>query len=250
MYCCHIGLAKDRGSKLLQSNTIELTPAISPLTSLDKFLDECRRKFDYYEQQAGDRCGSSTYKSESQRVPKRTRYLSDGDAKDAVEGMSSQQTFKVTTFYVIIDQLKSALEKRIEAYYLVLQIFGVSEYESTSDEDIDVANAIFALQHGKALLLCNTITRLVDLYSKDLSSDFPAKFRQCMCWIKEQRHDEITSTGSAQMMLQMLYTTGVYRASPNTEVALRSYLSLMATNCSGERSFSHLKRIKDVKPVV
>ncbi|CAM1321690.1 Uncharacterised protein r2_g3015 [Pycnogonum litorale] len=25
------------------------------------------------------------------------------------------------------------------------------------------------------------------------------------------------------------------------------YLSLMATNCSGERSFSQLKRIKDVK---
>jgi len=119
---------------------------------------------------------------------------------------------------------------------MVLQIFGVStEYESTSDEDIDVANAI---------------TRLVDMYSKDLSSDFPAKFSQYICWIKEQRHDEIASTGSAQMMFQMLYTTGVYRASPNTEVALRSYLSLMATNCSGERSFSQLKRIKDVKPVV
>jgi len=85
---------------------------------LDKFLDECRGKFDYYEQQAGDRCGSSTCKSENQRVPKRKRYLPDGDA---VEGMSSQQTFKFTTFYVIIDQLKSALEKRIEAYSLVLQ---------------------------------------------------------------------------------------------------------------------------------
>jgi len=53
----------------------------------------------------------------------------------------------------------------------VLQIFGVlTEYESTSDEDIDVANAI---------------TRLVGMYSKDLSSDFPEKFRQCICWIKD-----------------------------------------------------------------
>jgi len=51
---------------------------------LDKFLDECRGKFDYYEQQAGDRCGSSTCKSESQRVPKRKSYLSDGDAVEAV----------------------------------------------------------------------------------------------------------------------------------------------------------------------
>ena len=112
-------------------------------------------------------------------------------------------------------------------------IFGVlTGYESTWDEDIDVANAI---------------TRHVGMYWKDLSSDFPAKFRQCTCWIKKQRHDEIASTGSAQMMFQMLYTTGVYRASPNTEVAFRIYL---ATNCSGERSFTQLKRIKDVKPVV
>jgi len=92
-------------------------------------LDECWETFDYYEQQAGDRCGSSAYKSESQRVRKSERYLTDGDARDAVEGMSSQQTIEVTTFYVIIDQLKSTLQKRIEAYSLVLQIFGVlTEY--------------------------------------------------------------------------------------------------------------------------
>jgi len=62
-------------------------------------------------------------------VRKSERYLTDGDARDAVEGMSSQQTIEVTTFYVIIDQLKSTLQKRIEAYSLVLQIFGVlTEY--------------------------------------------------------------------------------------------------------------------------
>jgi len=43
-------------------------------------------------------------------------------------------------------------------------------------------------------------------------------------------------------MFQMLHTTGVYRAFANTEVPLRIYLSLMATNFSGKRSFSQLKR--------
>jgi len=52
------------------------------------------------------------------------------------------------------------------------------------------------------------------------------------------------------MMFQMLNTTDVYRAFPNTEAALRIYLFLIATNRSGERSFSQLKRNKDVKPVV
>ena len=32
---------------------------------------------------------------------------------------------------------------------------------------------------------------------------------------------------------------------PNIEIALRIYLSLMVSNCSGERSFSKLKRIKN-----
>jgi len=32
---------------------------------------------------------------------------------------------------------------------------------------------------------------------------------------------------------------------PNIEVGLRIYLFLMVTNCSGERSFSNLKRIKN-----
>ena len=32
---------------------------------------------------------------------------------------------------------------------------------------------------------------------------------------------------------------------PNVETALRIYLSLMITNCSGERSFSRLKHIKN-----
>ncbi|CAM1305802.1 Uncharacterised protein r2_g1563 [Pycnogonum litorale] len=145
--------------------------------------------------------------------------------------MSGQQKFKINTFYVIIDQLKSALQKRIDAYSMVLQRFGVlTEYDSMSVKDIDVA-----------------VAGLVGVYSKDLSSDFPSEFRQFMCWYKEQRRDETAATGSAQKMFKMLHTTGGYNAFPNTEVALRMYLSLMATNCSGERSFSQLKRIKDVK---
>ena len=83
----------------------------------------------------------------------------------AVEWMSGQQKFKVNTFYVIIDQLKSALQKRIEAYSMVQQRFGVlTEYDSMSDEDI----------HVGALTL-------VGVYLKDLSSHFPAEFCQFIC---------------------------------------------------------------------
>ena len=48
-------------------------------------------------------------------------------------------------------------------------------------------------------------------------------------------------------MFQMFHTTAVHHAFPNTKLAFRIYLSLMATNCLRERSFSHLKIIKYVK---
>lgn len=98
-------------------------------------MNECKDKFDYY-----DCYGSSTYKSENQRVPKRKKYASDGSVIDAVEVMSGQQKFNVNTFWVIIDQLTNALQKYIEAYSIVLKKFGVlTVYNSMSDEDINVA---------------------------------------------------------------------------------------------------------------
>ena len=38
---------------------------------------------------------------------------------------------------------------------------------------------------------------------------------------------------------------GVREAFPNVNIALRIYLSLLVTNCSGERSFSVLGRVKN-----
>ena len=46
---------------------------------------------------------------------------------------------------------------------------------------------------------------------------------------------------------KQLHTNGVYTAFPNTEVIFGIYLSLISTNCSGERSFGQLARIKNVK---
>ena len=126
------------------------------------------------------------------------------------------------------------MKKRIEAYSILQQRFGVLiEFKSISDDDI-VAG----------------IERLVGVYASDLSSDFYSEFCQFICWYKEQtkkKSSKEASTSIAQHIFKLLHTTGISSAFPNTEVALRIYLSLMATNCSGERSFSQLTRIKDVK---
>ena len=75
---------------------------------------ECRDKFDVYEQKVFDRSGNTSYRSH--RKPKRKNQFDEGNAADAMEGMTERQKFKINTFAVIIDQLNSVFNKCIEAY--------------------------------------------------------------------------------------------------------------------------------------
>jgi len=136
--------------------------------------------------------------------------------------LSGVNKFKVSTFYVIIDQLNNALKQSIKSYSFVQQRFGVlTEFDSMSDEDIKIA-----------------IERLVDNYPKDLSFEFYSEFCQFLCWYKEQskKYSRKESAGIAQHIFKLLHTNGLYTAFPNTEVIFRIYLSLMSTNCSGLES--------------
>ena len=45
-------------------------------------------------------------------------------------------------------------------------------------------------------------------------------------------------------MYRILKEPGIRETFPNVEVALRFYLTLLVSNCSRERSFSTLKRVK------
>lgn len=215
-------------SKALQSSAIELTPAIGLLKSLSTFLDECRGKFDHYERKAIERCGNDSYKADARRVRKRKRQIDDGQAEDVVDTMTPRQKFLVGTFYVIVDQLAAALEKRIAAYSAVLGRFGVlTEFASMSAQLID-----------------NATNALAAAYPNDLSYDFSGEFQQFIRWFGEQKDMPDKSAGTAQKMFRLLHAAGVHAAFPNTEIAFRIYLCLMTTNCSGERSFSDLKRLK------
>lgn len=49
---------------------------------------------------------------------------------------------------------------------------------------------------------------------------------------------------SAQGICNVLHSQNLRDVYPNVDIALRIFLSIPATNCSGERSFSTLKRVK------
>ena len=50
---------------------------------------------------------------------------------------------------------------------------------------------------------------------------------------------------SPSNMLKTILMFGLQLVIPNVYVALRMFLTLPVTNCEGERSFSHLGRIKN-----
>lgn len=54
-----------------------------------------------------------------------------------------------------------------------------------------------------------------------------------------------TQMSNDHFMYKTLIEKDVYTAFPNVAVALRIYLVMMVTNCSGERTFSRLKIIKN-----
>ena len=124
------------------------------MKSLDQFVTECREKFDSYDVKAYERSGSKSdkFESESRRAPKRKKHFSEGSAVDSLQEISGVNKFKVSIFYVIIDQLNNDLKQRIKSYSFVQMRFGVlTEFDSMSDEDIK-----------------NAMERLIDLSKRSL----------------------------------------------------------------------------------
>lgn len=63
-------------------------------------------------------------------------------------------------------------------------------------------------------------------------------------YLKISRHEN-EKTDNILELYNFLKTNKIEDEFPNVEIALRIFLSMMVTNCSGERSFSKLKRIKN-----
>ncbi|KAF2879458.1 hypothetical protein ILUMI_26705 [Ignelater luminosus] len=64
-------------------------------------------------------------------------------------------------------------------------------------------------------------------------------------YLKIVRSSENEETNSLSGIYHLLKENGIEDTFPNVEIGLKIFLSMMATNYSGERSFSKLKRIKN-----
>jgi len=213
-------------SKSLQSINIDLCTAINLMKSLKSVLDQIREKYDNYEFKGMEITVNKPYKSSENRKRKKrcdneTAYM-----------FTDKELFKVQTFYVIIDKLNSALQYRIDAYKEV-----ENNFRLLSNFSIEMKSE--QIEEG--------MKNLCKKYPIDFPHSFKDEFKQFITFTSLSLPIYNTSNNSIEKFInlyKMILNLNVSECFPNVEKTLRLYLTLMCTNCSGERSLSRLKLIK------
>jgi hypothetical protein len=91
------------------------------------------------------------------------------------------------------------------------------------------------------------VSALCQTYPEDVDMNLVGELRHFHQYVRySQAHgspeqDSLTH----QDLYRIIFNDCVQSAFPNVEAILRLFLSMMVANCSGERSFSQLKRIKN-----
>lgn len=220
----------NRVSVALQAVNLDLCNAASLVRSLRQYVAGLRDQFDRFEI-AGSKMSptaSDGYKADKQRVKIRKRHADDSSEPDV--HLPGRRRFAVSVYNVIIDRLVAELDRRYESYNTTLQSFSfLNNLLTTSPEE-----------------LRTSASRLQRKYDVDLEDDFVEEliqFREFVVGLGIQ--EDTDASPSAGDLLQLLRKKSMHSVFPNTDIALRLFLTLPVTNASGERSFSKLSLIKN-----
>lgn len=215
----------DKTSKALQNAEITISTTAKLYFALSQYVQNVQQDFDDIESQAKGKLPDIDYKSARKRKIKRRKQVNDGNAPDAAENLSPRDKFKMQSFIPMIDALKRNLEERALIYKNVSNMFSFLTNLDASEKEIQ-----------KDLLF------LKQEFPKDVQHDFSSEIKHFHMYAKQVYQEK--KYLSHEQLYQLIFQDKIQTAYPNVEAILRLFLSLMATNCSGERSFSKLKRIK------
>ncbi|XP_066945278.1 uncharacterized protein [Macrobrachium rosenbergii] len=219
-------------SKALQCATLDLNNAVSLLNSLQDFVSSLRSEFDDFEEQGKELSETNTYEEETRRKQKRKKQFDESSGEET--RMSRKEKFRVEVFLRIIDHLNTALVYRASANKDISSKFGFLSKVMTMDRN--------SLKHHCDLL--------VNHYPSDIETSFSDEMIHFASYaaanINDFRNKNENHECSTELIVyRMLLQHGLKEVFPNVEIAYRLYLCLMVSNCTGERSFSKLKLIKD-----
>lgn len=86
---------------------------------------------------------------------------------------------------------------------------------------------------------------LVLLYPKDLNLNLGDELKQFHHYMRAKIRNNENIKFTYSECYNIIVADNIQFVFPNVETALRIFLTLMITNCSAERSFSQLKRMKN-----
>jgi len=211
-------------NKKLQSVNIDLGVVCELYKSLITYIIDLRsdENYDYFKQCAIEKSKIKQFQSSTKRSKIRKQFFDEGPSKETTVEYSH---FKVNTYFVILDQLRSQLEKRNEKYENLLINY----------------NFFFKLTEMTSIQVRKNAEVLRNEYKDDLSTLFANEcvhFRSHLLSIG----DKVSKT--IQDMCSFLRKNDLICMYPYIDVSLRMLLCTPVSNCSTGRSFSCLKRVK------
>ncbi|CAK8695124.1 unnamed protein product [Clavelina lepadiformis] len=212
-------------SQALQDSNMTLNKATNLLQGLQNFIQLLRPQFQTFEGRGQALSGCHHYTEEISRKKRRKVGLdSEGESEDTSLDPSSR--FKVDSYLPIIDQILSSMKTRLEAYDGLQRKFSfLIELNTMSNCKIETS--------AKSLL---------QYYPDDLEESLPEEMIHFSTLIKQHHFN---SECKEIQMFKFINENEFAHAFPNVSVVFKLYLCLMISNCSGERSFSALKRVKN-----
>ena len=223
-------------SASLQSSGQDLNSACALYESTYGYIQSLSSTYSDIEKKAIDLTETEEYKQQRRRKRKRNGIYDDECGTSSGAGPSAPiqkpcQRFERTVFFSITDNLQVALSKRQTAYEKLNSIFGFLRRLQLSTRDQIVKNCL----------------NLVKMYPKDLELSLSEELLQFTELLKSSLSSNISKT-DVPVELQyyrLLSQNSLNVCFPNLDITLWIYLSMIVTNCSAERSFSKLKRIKN-----
>ena len=213
-------------SKALKGEKTSLDTCTNLYKSLAQYVSSVRDQFDNCERNAKLRLPDVDYKLVNKRTITRRRQVNDGDAAEV--SLSPKDKFRVSTFIPMVDALITNLAKRAEVYSEVASNFSFLTQLGLTQEQI-----------------CEQSVNLIRTYPEDIDGNIVSELLQFHTYVRGRAGEMENTKYSHKDLYDIIIKDGIKSAFPNVELVLRMFLSLMVTNCTGERSFSQLKRIKN-----
>ena len=241
-----------RTSQALQSADQDLNSAVALFESLIEFVQSLRTRFEEFEAEGKKLSECNQYAEEGKRVRKRNRrYEEPGSVPELLQTPADK--FRTGTFLVIIDSLDAELQKRLSAYAIIAGRFGfLRKLADLSNEE--VIKSAKSLQEAfpsdleaslsDELLQCSSFLN-TEFAKKALDITAPSHSSTPTVSLGDTEDDTKFNVESLELRIyRLLVSNNLETVFPNTVIAFRIYLSMMVSNCSGERSFSKLKLLK------